>query len=130
MIVKYIGYDTVQKAEYFYLWLQNLSPSLISFYPSHTFSTKISFPPQNHTTFTRLSFDVGEKIHGIFEKKLLLFQEATKHGKKDKGNISFQAINLLVSFLIISDNTFDGEGRKSSKLCKITANLIHQVSIS
>jgi hypothetical protein len=35
--------------------------------------------------------------------------------KKDKGHNSFPAINLFVSFLMIFDNTFDGEGGKSFK---------------
>jgi hypothetical protein len=107
----------------------SLSLSLSPFHVFHQFSFSLQKTTQHLLDYP---FRCGRKDSWKkFEKKQFLFQEAkaTKHGKKDKGNISFQAINLLVSFLIISDNTFDGEGRKSSKLCKITANLIHQVGI-
>lgn len=115
----------LSKAEYFYLWLQNLSSSssLLFF-----FSTEFLSRSLDGGRALWLEKTGQHNIHSIIlhrrgwredswkilywderesdEKKENIFQEVT-HGKKDKSHISCRAINLrLREFLIISDNAF------------------------
>ena len=112
MIVKYIGYDTVQKAEYFYLWLQNLSRSLST---EFLFPLKHTQKPHNiHSIIPRWRRKDSWKF---YETKHFSKKQPNIHGKKDKGYISFGAINLFVSILTVFDNSSDFSDRKSFEIC-------------
>lgn len=94
----------LSKAEYFYLWLQNLS--LDSFSPKFLSVFRFRVGSSTATTLTRLSFiderkREKKKIHGKFFLRFKnIFQEVTHlAARKDKSNNSLGTINLVLNFL-------------------------------